>query len=275
MRTQSPSAIGSLVGIIITSTTIIRPDGIPPDKTEQTLSPEQRRQGRFLRYLRQLGRHDQAAWMEREFKAIARTKAIIETEQKRSVFQPQPLSDLAFSWAINLTLLSATLLMLVFWLAAELLAKSRWQKSPLVFLLFGLLWLLCLGHLWHVGAVKTILAVSQVLADLLAWQDRATTLLLILHPAVLQFPFIMLVAIVPLAVVAVAIAICIAKDERVSSALVQGLRRWAWAVACILFLCYAFALTDTAAKEQNLDAAIAQCLQNEVSYYGSLGSRAR
>ncbi len=265
VRTQSSSAIGSLVGIDITATAASRPGGAPPINLKLP-----QRQERYVRYLRQIGQQDEADWMQAEFKAGERAREIIRAGQDRSIFGEEHLSKTALLWIVSLTLLSSALLMSLLWATAALLTRSRFGQGVLPLLLMTGLWTGCMVHFWNTGVVKTTIAMQQVLEDLMFSDNSTTSLLLNLPPVFWQLLCVGFIAYIPLLTAILAVIGGMALGLRASAALAQSIRQVALPVACALFLFYALALAGTAKHESQIEAALKQCLQSEGRYYASL-----
>lgn len=272
MRTQSPLAIGSLVGIAITAVAASRPGGAP--LLDPKLPPEQRkqkRQERYIRYLRQIGQQEEAKWMQAEFKAGKRVREIIWAGQDRSIFGEENLYKTALLWTACLTLLSGALLMFLLWVAAALLTRSRFGQSAWAFLLIGGLWLAFVIHLWKGSAVKTVVAIHHhALVELTPGISWISAWFYNLPPEVLQSFCFGFIAVLPLLIAFVVMMVGIVRGLHASEAFVQGIRQWSLPIACVLFLFYALALTSTAKQESQIESALQQCLQSEGRYYASL-----
>jgi hypothetical protein len=139
MRVQARPLIGAMVGVALTRVALLRPGGVPliPEEkpavdrrssvpfnlVHQKEMADRRRLHAYENYLRRVDHADAIAWVDAEFAAGSRARALTK---RAVVFSPfsAPLWKLVFAWAVCMIVLSGALWMLALAGASSLLARS-------------------------------------------------------------------------------------------------------------------------------------------------------
>lgn len=139
IRAQSSSSIGALVASALESAAVFSP-GNPRRPSESEEQRRLRMRQQFPDLLRQLGKHRDANWAQREFAAMEEARAIVREAMAPQRWVQTPLK-LVRAWTINMLLLFLGLGALFLWLVYAVVARTPLRRgvTPYVVLLASLL----------------------------------------------------------------------------------------------------------------------------------------
>ncbi len=252
MREQEKSRIPKLVAPAVAHIATLRPKGDPlPEPTEKQ-EKGKLIQVRFINYLKQIGQSEAARWTQEELQANQKMRENLHRRVLKSPF----LDQLAVSWSVNLTFLSAIAILLAMWfgsgivLGVERLTMRNKQigakeQRPLWLgaILFLAIWLVAMIWLWKVGAIKWVWSIYEVTMEL----EGAEVFMI--PPQLWQAILLTLVAIGSLTFVFAIGLFGIQKGVPISRTVIQGVWRWSLLTVAIIFLLYATTLLVTSVWE--------------------------
>lgn len=294
MRRHAPSTIGNLVGTAVTALGGYLPRPNPPSQTAQppTAQParrstEQVRQ-EFLQYLRRLGRHEDAAWAEREFRAMDdQTSWLRQAREQRPLSPPltQAAVDSVSTAVWSGTLLGMAVSAFVLWLVWLVLSRLiRGAPEMLFILVIGLfivgsvLWFLppTLNTLVLLEALVALTENEQTSAPPLitAIQNWLSTIQGIESQAALRL-FATLAFLLWLVLLGGAIVVVgLIRGQSGTKALVDGLHRHLPPVVGFLLLLYVAAVVHEARVERYWSQQLARVMEHETaSVLQTIGKR--
>jgi hypothetical protein len=167
MRVQSTSVIGSLVGIAITRTAMIRPGGAPhigPVPHEAVDDLQRKEVDTFYSYLVQVGRIREAAWVRAESAAGDQVKAVIRQGTAANIFVMAPVRAGVW-WGVDMLVLSCACWLIILGITASLLSRTAQIQSgePLR-----------VPIRWGISTAFIVLSMGIVVAVILSNLDKAT-----------------------------------------------------------------------------------------------------
>jgi hypothetical protein len=267
MRDQSPSIVGSLVGVVITNAAMPRPGGSPSVAGRGSGSGQELPRQRLAAYTALLERHGEsreAAWARAESAAAEQVQSIARRSFALSPFGV-PMLPLILFWALDLLVLANILCLLALAIAAPLLARAEGARgvAPLV--------------------VAAVIAGFASLAWIAPWGQTLDSLRVVLlglatpgAPTTPQSPadlFLRVLAIGPFRMLLAVTAPCLLLFALVllrairriplSQALVFGLKRTTLPFACLLALLYGGMARATVQLNKKLNTAVGQALRGE------------
>jgi len=275
MRVQSPSYIGTLVGIAISAISTGRPGGAPAIKLasneesteEKRQQLQQERLSRYYDYLRSFDHAEEVRLVQKEMAAGNEAKEIGSHFQELPPFGKGTLNTLFGVWAANIVMLSNMLLLLALGVAAWAATRIKPRKNLVAWRVSGclLLGLGILAWLWGVLGVsaKPYFELALELANMSDHPSEinATVIMGVLMGLSLFVPLL------SLTILAIA-----SKAERipVATGVGRGIRRLALPLASLLFLVYGGLLCVTVRQEAAMDQSLQRMAQHEGNYLAEL-----
>lgn len=119
MRLQSTAVIGTLVGAGIENIAMARPGGAPPvsrrQLNEDDVAASERRQEKYLAYLRNTGHFAEARWTKDEAEASKAARDLVKDRAGKVIFGGAPFLQLIRSWTLGMIFLSNSIWLGVLW----------------------------------------------------------------------------------------------------------------------------------------------------------------
>jgi tetratricopeptide (TPR) repeat protein len=250
------SRIAPLVGISIAYIAAGRPKGKPhPEFPSQADARKKATIVRehFVAYLRQISREKEANWVEVELKAGMEMKFHIDEQQRQfSLNLIDAASAVALNWALNLTVLSAAVLLAILGAVATLIEQTRLKQYRWAVGLLILCWLVLMSAFWLNKPFALVFDQYAVFLNLLGpTESKALELayeMSVVWQLLSRVVGIGLIAFVTLMAMIAAVIVTIRKGESFWTAT----KEIAFVNACFLLLIYASILPMTLQCESQL-----------------------
>jgi len=257
MREHKGSRIAPLVGISIAYIAAGRPRGKrPPKLSPQTDIAKQSAIVRehFVSYLKGIGREREASWAEMELKTGAEIRFRIHEQLQRFSLKnfQDAASAVALNWALNLTVLSAAVLLAILGAVATLIEQTRLKQYRWAVGLLILCWLVLMSAFWLNKPFALVFDQYAVFLNLLGpTESKALELayeMSVVWQLLSRVVGIGLIAFVTLMAMIAAVIVTIRKGESFWTAT----KEIAFVNACFLLLIYASILPMTLQCESQL-----------------------
>lgn len=264
IRAQSSSSIGALVVSALEAAAVFSPSNLRrPNETEEQRRLRMRQ--RFPYLLRQLGKHRDANWAQREFAAMEEAHAII-----REAMAPQrwlqTLLKLVRAWTINMLLLFLGLGTLLLWLVYAVVARTPLRRGvtpyvvlPATLLVAGLLLML---SPWADFPART-LGTLAYLVQAEGYQPE----FVIVPPLIFRVAAAISVVFLLLMMVTATGVWGLIRGQEPDVALVEGIRRAGLPFAGLLLMVYLLSVLHTARLETAWQHDLQALRQHAGKYY--------
>jgi hypothetical protein len=255
MREHKGSRIAPLVGISIAYIAAGRPRGKPhPEFPSQADARKKATIVRehFVAYLRQIGREKEANWVEVELKAGMEMKFHIDEQQRQfSLNIIDAASAVALNWALNLTVLSAAVLLAILGAVATLIEQTRLKQYRWAVGLLILCWLVLMSAFWLNKPFALVFDQYAVFLDLLGpTESKALELaheMSVVWQLLSRVVGIGLIALITLMAIITAAIAAVRRGESFWT----KMKEIALVIACFLLLIYASILPMTVLCESD------------------------